>query len=63
MCRCGVDCFMYEWFERFDDSVVLEILYLVDWDFYGKVFGFVCNQEMVDVGMNVLMVWVNLCLK
>lgn len=61
MCRRGADRLMHEWSERFDDSVVLEIPHPADWDLHGKASGFVRNQEMVDAGMNALMVWANPC--
>lgn len=63
MCKRGVDHFMHEWSEMFDDSVVLEIPHPADWDLHRKAAGFVRNQEMVDARMDALMVWANPCSK
>lgn len=47
----GADTLASEWCQMHND--VIEEVHKPDWDAYGKVAGFVRNQEMVSLGADV----------
>jgi hypothetical protein len=59
----GADRHLSDWAARFDDSLVLEVPYLPDWDAYGNYAGNLRNQEMVSAGAQLVMAWANPCRK
>lgn len=58
----GADRLVSDWTVRFPDHLVLEDPHPADWSL-GNHAGFLRNQEMVDAGMDALMVWANPCRK
>jgi len=59
----GVDRFVGEWAEKFEDHIVFEDPHPADWTAHGNRAGFIRNQELVDAGLDALMAWAKPCRK
>jgi hypothetical protein len=57
----GVDRFVSEWADRFEDHIVFEDPHPANWNAHGNQAGFLRNQEMVDAGLDALMAWALPC--
>jgi hypothetical protein len=61
MLERGVDLFVSEWAKKFEDHIVFEDPHPADWTAHGNQAGPIRNQEMVDAGLDALMVWAKPC--
>lgn len=59
----GADLLVSQWTARLPDRLAEEDPHPADWDAHGNQAGFLRNQEMVDAGLDALMVWANPCKK